>query len=107
MYTIVGVNFSGEFIYTQFVMRFVRENNKAMSIHRILREKPNLGKNHREEGENSLFSKCYSEFCRVRTLLKSQITVRQRFEEEDSLDLLGLHFFLLLSESVGGFFVRS
>ena len=51
----------------EFVVRFVRENNIAMQRHRILRGNT-IWKKHREEGKNSLFSRGYSEFCRVITL---------------------------------------
>jgi len=36
----VGVNSSGEVIYTQFIMRFMRGNNKVMQRHMILRGDP-------------------------------------------------------------------
>ena len=66
----VGINFSWKFFYSQFVMRFVGEDDKAMQRHKVLCGNPIL-KNHGKEGENSQFLRGYSEFCRVRTLLKS------------------------------------
>ena len=64
----------------------MRENNKTMQRHRILRENP-IGKI-TERGKNSLFSRGYSKFYRVKTLWSSLISSLRRmvsaFSEKSS-----------------------